>query len=163
MKPLVPHPSTPELAAEVAASMTRVATGQLRFSYRLVGVGIDVPSAAPCRRADALWTHTCFEAFVTVGDGPAYIELNFSPSGEWAAYAFEGYREGAKDFAVEPAIVVRRRDGTIELDATLDLAPPRRVGLMAVVEMVDGRVSCWALRHPSAKPDFHDPGGWEDV
>ena len=33
--------------------------------------------------ADELWRHTCSEAFLAAGDGAAYHELNFSPSGRW--------------------------------------------------------------------------------
>ena len=28
------------------------------------------------------------------GEGPAYREFNFSPSGEWAVYDFRSYRNG---------------------------------------------------------------------
>jgi hypothetical protein len=34
---------------------------------------------------------------------------------------------------------------------------PLRLGLAAVIEDKTGIFSYWALRHPSAKPDFHHP------
>jgi hypothetical protein len=32
-----------------------------------------------------------------------------------------------------------------------------RLGLSAVIEDIDGRLSYWALKHPPGKPDFHHP------
>ena len=34
------------------------------------------------------------------------------------------------------------------------------LGLSAVIETDDGRLSYWALAHPRAQPDFHHPVGW---
>ena len=36
-------------------------------------------------------------------------------------------------------------------------APEIRVGLSAVIEEADGRLSYWALHHPAERPDFHHP------
>jgi hypothetical protein len=40
---------------------------------------------------------------------------------------------------------------------------PRRVrlGLTAVLQAADGSLSYWALRHPSAQPDFHNADGFQ--
>jgi hypothetical protein len=35
-----------------------------------------------------------------------------------------------------------------------------RVGLTAVVESTDGRLTYWALAHPSPAPDFHHADGF---
>jgi hypothetical protein len=35
-----------------------------------------------------------------------------------------------------------------------------RLGLAAVLEEGDGKLSYWALRHPAAVPDFHHRGGF---
>src|SRR5215469_6591442 len=69
---------------------------ELRISYRLEGdLGrIRLPAPRAPRIASDLWRHTCFEAFIAVEGQPAYHEFNFSPSGEWAVFAFSGYREG---------------------------------------------------------------------
>ena len=97
------------------------------------------------------------------GDGPGYREFNFSPSGEWAVYAFRGYRDsGELEVELAPAIVVRRTMNRLELDAEIsrDLLPQGRslrLGLSAVVEDADGGLSYWALRHAPGKPDFHHP------
>ncbi|MGQ0741433.1 MAG: DOMON-like domain-containing protein [Alphaproteobacteria bacterium] len=119
------------------------------------------PYAAPAR-ADELWKHTCFEAFVGGVDG-GYYEFNFSPSGQWAAYGFTGYRQGmtpAESIAV-PHMHARLIDGRYELQAGLTLnrlaLPARewRLGLSAIIEERDGVKSYWALTHPRGKPDFH--------
>jgi len=120
-----------------------------------------IPGLRPSRRAEYLWRHTCFEVFVMAGNGPGYREFNFSPSGEWAVYAFRGYRHGGQlEIALEPGIVVRRTMNRLELDTEIcqDFLPPGRplrLGLSAVVEDTDGELSYWAYRHPPGKPDFH--------
>ncbi|MGD2056793.1 MAG: hypothetical protein PVJ15_08295, partial [Gammaproteobacteria bacterium] len=72
------------------------AGGWLALGFALEGElsALRIPEWLAPRRADHLWRHTCFEAFVMAGAGPGYREFNFSPSGEWAAYAFQGYRQG---------------------------------------------------------------------
>ena len=123
--------------------------------------GLLIPEPRPSRRASDLWTHTCFEVFVMAKDGPGYREFHFSPSGEWAVYAFCGYRDGGDlDIELAPGIVVHRTMDRLELDAKIrqDFLPPGqplRLGLSAVVEDADGVLSYWALRHPSGEPDFH--------
>ena len=97
------------------------------------------------------------------GDGPGYREFNFSPSGEWAAYAFRDYREGGElEGEPAPGIVVRRTMHRLELDAEIrqDFLPSGRslrLGLAAVVEDADGGLSYWALHHAPGKADFHHP------
>jgi hypothetical protein len=120
----------------------------------------------PSRQVDALWRHTCFEAFLMAGDGPGYREYNFSPSGDWAAYAFRDYRQAADtEQAIvsdesAPVIRVQQRAQRLALEAAISFEPPPlygsiRLGLSAVVEAADGGLSYWALRHPPGKPDFH--------
>lgn len=115
------------------------------------------PAEAPVGRADELWRHTCFEAFVMTDDG--YVEFNLSPSGQWASYRFDGYREGMR--SADAVCVVEGLDadsryaalrGRIELPEGA-----RRLALSAVIETIDGSKSYWALAHPSDKPDFHHP------
>lgn len=150
--------------------------GALRLRYRLFGDlrRIRMPPAGSSGRADGLWKHTCFEAFVRVEDAPQYLELNFSPSGEWAAYLFDRYREGMRPLEVgePPGMRVSQEStiphagaqhGLLELDALVHLpllaeAKGRilRVGVSAVVEDDAGELSYWALRHAGELPDFHD-------
>lgn len=161
---LLPHPSTP--CPAVTGLHVRVATqsgGGVALTYTLVGnpAALSIPAPARPERVDGLWRHTCFEAFVMADGGPAYRELNFSPSGEWAAYAFRQYREGGP-LAPMPAPVIEARVGekVLRLDVTLPRMAlpgpgPLRLGLSAVIEEADGRLSYWALHHPPGKPDFH--------
>ena len=117
-----------------------------------------IPAPGTPRFAERLWQHTCCEVFVARGGSPAYLEFNFSPSGDWAGYAFERYRSGAAFDAPDPKIAVRTSAGRLELDASIQVQPGRlRLGLSAVIEHIDGRISYWALRHPAGKPDFHHP------
>ena len=163
MTPLVPHPSTPETAFGVAAGVERVG-GALRFAYRVVGElgAVRFAPAAPSRRGDRLWEHTCFEAFVAVEGAPGYVELNVAPSSEWALYAFARYREPATtEPSVVPQIGVSRGADAVDVEATMPFdGGALRVALTAVVERTDGRKSYWALRHPAAAPDFHHEGGF---
>lgn len=115
------------------------------------------PAKTPPDRADDLWKHTCFEAFVSTGDG--YYEFNLSPSGQWASYRFTSYREGMS--AADEGIVVDGLDGGsdhVALEGRIDLPhSAHRLGLSAVIETTDGEKTYWALAHPSDKPDFHHP------
>jgi hypothetical protein len=111
-----------------------------------------------------LWRHTCFETFVRVDGATAYHELNFSPSTEWAAYAFRSYREGGPlDDSLAPRVAVQAAGDRLSLDAVVALerlsaayrTATLRLALTAVVEDSAGRLSYWSVRHPAGKPDFH--------
>jgi hypothetical protein len=98
---------------------------------------------------------------------PAYYEFNLAPSGEWAAYAFDGYRSlrAGEPLAGYPApeVTVRGAASRLELDAVirldrlpaLDAGAPLALAVSAVVEERGGALSYWALRHAPGKPDFH--------
>jgi hypothetical protein len=162
---LEPHPETPCPSVERLEALAERDGASLRLSYRLAGnlEALAIPAQAPAARADGLWAHTCFEAFVAAGDG-SYLEFNLAPSGQWAAYRFEDYRVGMAPLeGVEaPRIEVARAGGALELRAVVHLPwdRPLRVGLTAVIEAAGGQLSYWALRHPAAVPDFHDAEGF---
>lgn len=89
--------------------------------------------------------------------GSSYYELNFAPSGEWAAYAFRHYREGTPlDLDPVPTVAVRRAVTRFELDAIVHLdrlscvspQAPLQLAVSAVIEDRHGNLSFWALRHP---------------
>jgi hypothetical protein len=146
--------------------------GSLGLKYVVKGsvAHLKIPSPVPPRRRDRLWEHTCFEAFIALKARTAYYEFNFSPSGEWAAYAFREYRDGAalEDEQLNPEISLSGAKGYFELNAVIRLAclseiqptAVTRLGLSAVIEDIDGKLSYWALKHPPGKPDFHDPDAW---
>ena len=130
------------------------AGGVLTLHYRVEGRIEKL--RLPVRGMQPLWQHTCCEAFVARAGSPAYHEFNFSPSGDWAAYTFTAYRQGAPTEIPDPGIVVRTSDESLELDASIGVAPgPLRLGLSAVLEEHDGTRSYWALRHAPGRPDFH--------
>lgn len=168
LQALTIHPdSRCDAVARFAVEAVRTRPGVLRLRYEVAGrIGdLNLPGVRPSERVRELWRRTCFEAFVRAGPGPAYAEFNFAPSTEWAAYRFNGYRDGmaeARDIAA-PVIDMRRTSDSLMLQAELDLSPaavisadaPWRLGLSAVIEERNGRLSYWALKHPPGKPDFH--------
>jgi hypothetical protein len=166
---LIRHPATPgDAIRNVCARVRRLPGGWLALTYWIEGLleRVRVPARAPARRAERLWEHTCCEAFIACEGSTAYHELNFSPSGEWAAYRFARYREGGPhDEGLNPRIAVRASAERLELEATVPLqalsptcvSAPLALALAAVVEENDGVRTYWALRHPAEKPDFHHP------
>ena len=166
------HPDTPTAAVrKIAARVSRMPDGDLAVTYILQGdlSRLQLPAPRAPRLADRLWEHTCCEIFIGAKDRADYYEFNLSPSGEWAEYAFESYRkprtgETSGD-GLPPQVAMRGAAGRLELDAVIRLdrlasMRPRgqlSLGLSAVVEDRDGKLSYWALRHPPGKPDFHHP------
>ncbi|WP_428063138.1 DOMON-like domain-containing protein [Brevundimonas sp.] len=157
--PLIPHPTSPHggLTLEVEA---RRAGQVLSLEYVLAGPVEMVrwPQGVARGRTDGLWRATCFEAFARTAD--SYVEYNLSPSGAWAAYRFDGYREGMRALDTPaPFIVTRTAPGRFVLtaDVTLPDDADDAVGLAAVIQGLDGAMGYWALAHPSDKPDFHHP------
>lgn len=156
---LIPHPTTAGGPIHtLTVQMERVGDGLwLRFTAEGDVDRIAWPARAAPGRADELWRHTCFEAFVRSGAG--YREYNLSPSGAWASYAFDGYRSGMA--AADEGATVAGLDGASDmaaLEGTIQLPPEAGLlALSAVIEDMDGNISYWALAHPSDKPDFHHP------
>lgn len=164
--PLLCHPSSTRPGiGEVTVQVSRPRAGLLVLNYRIEGdIGLlKMPVPAEPLRADELWKHTCFEAFVRVPDSLGYIELNFSPSGEWAMYRFDYYRQGMAvvSAAQNPRIACTNSGNSFE--AHVEAALPSFEGVekelslavSTVLETRDGQISYWALSHPPGKPDFH--------
>jgi len=164
------HPETPTDAVRgITARVSRTPRGKLAVTYILDGDldRLRVPASRAPRVAGRLWEHTCCEIFIACKGMPAYYEFNLSPSGEWAAYAFNGYRSQRADEphadGLAPEVNVRGTAGMLELDAVIRLdrlsavhsSSPLSLALSAVIEDNDGDLSYWALRHPPGKPDFH--------
>ena len=165
---LLCHPATmAPMLSRVEARATLRPDGSLILGYRLSGdiARLRLPETPSPERSDSLWQHSCFEAFIGAVGDTAYREFNFSPSGQWAAYAFTDYRQRDENFAARqaPKICTRVFAGRLEMDVTLlpealPTAERLQLALAAVVEaddIADGRHSYWALRHPAAHPDFH--------
>jgi hypothetical protein len=154
----------------VQAAVARRPDGGLAFSYQISGdmARLRIPSPQAPRRSDGLWQQTCCEAFVALAGDAAYREFNFSPSGQWAAYAFSSYRclQQTSDAATAPQISASLTEGHLQLSALLaaDLLPPGaataalQIGVSVVIESSDtvaGERSYWALRHADGAADFH--------
>jgi hypothetical protein len=187
------HPDTPCGALTgIGVELARVRPLQLQIRYVLIGnirrvrLRLREPD-----RGHELWRHTCLEAFVRVGGDEEYLEFNLAPSGDWAAYRFQRYREGmapAKGAGAalldaqtrtkplegdrrsllkqagfdtlerfEPSFFSLKTELSFPNSMGLAVARPWHIGLSAIVEERNGRMSYWALAHPPGKPDFHDP------
>ncbi len=170
---LVPYEKSHSASAsETKGRLQRSETGALTFHYALRAemLHVRVPPSRSPGRADGLWNHTCFEAFIAAPGIPGYYELNFSPSGQWALYRFDSYRKGmsAAGVTASPELVIRRGDDRLELDATMSLrdlsalrdARTLKLALTAVIEDDGGNLSYWALKHGPDKPDFHHADGF---
>jgi hypothetical protein len=158
---LHPSCSLSEVATVVAEAFRPSAEVlELRFAASGRMRELIIPAPAVPKRTDGLWRSTCFEAFVRREDG-GYLEFNLSPSGQWAAYSFTGYRQGIAPLEIDPpAIETLRRPHSLELRARigpLACPEPWRLGLSAVIAEADGGTGYWALAHPPGKPDFHHP------
>ncbi len=168
--PLQRHPDTPCGPLDgISVEVERLGGGRLHLRYRLAGrirqLALKPPRGAA--ESDELWQHSCLEAFLRAGDDQAYAEFNIAPDGRWAAWRFAGYRAG-KEFAREvaaPRFSVLREENRFEFSACLELGrlallpagTAWRLGLSAVIEERNGRISYWALAHPPGDPDFHHP------
>jgi hypothetical protein len=155
------HPeSICEAVTGIEVEVAQPGGGRLALLYVVTGrIGdLSIPPPALAERTDGLWQHTCFEAFLSPGQG--YLELNFSPSGQWAAYRFDDYRTGMTEAQIgTPEILTRPSEDIYELEASLaqPLSGPLQLALAAVIEESNGRKSYWALAHPPGKADFHHP------
>ena len=152
------HPDTPPDRSDMTLEvwLERWDDGRAEISYHLHAPTDEIvlPDQPRGGRADELWKSTCFELFVREGAG--YREYNFSPSGAWAAYRFDGYRAGMHALEIDrPQIDLDDNGDAFLLDAIIELEGESRFGLAAVVEEVSGTRSYWALAHSPGKPDFH--------
>lgn len=160
--------SVQSLRVEVQSTLE----GDLQLHYELTGdlIKLRIPAPHPPAQVEELWNHTCFEVFVGVEGEPGYHEFNFSPSGQWAAYAFSDYRKRIVWAARQAPEIITTRDqfGQLKLKAYIgtedmpeNMTGKRlQLGLAAVIESNDGDCSYWALLHPSERPDFHHRAGF---
>ncbi len=160
------HPATPASKAGGVDVTYRFEPGgrlDLRFHVDCEPGSLILPAyLANGPRADGLWQTTCFELFVRHPDQRGYFEFNFSPSTQWAAYRFSGYREGMAEWPMQrPDIHCTSSDMGAILEAALALPSllnaSCEIGLSAVLHETDETKSYWALAHPSGNPDFHHP------
>jgi len=164
---LVPHPDRPPadppfklwVNVDHAAAFGDSVTTNFFFCLSAPADRFVIPPQGEGNRADGLWKTTCFEAFLRPEGAAGYIEWNFAPSGDWAAYDFTARREGMANASVTAPPYIRVEDNLTwwGLGATIAVPAGRtyRLGLSAVIEERDGTISYWALAHPPGAPDFH--------
>ena len=162
---LVAHPAHPPRGVTaVESKVIGFDDTWLRVRWRVDGAqDLVVPAFAGRGRADDLWQTTCFELFLKPGGEDGYVEFNLSPSERWAVYDFDGYRAGMSERPAsrEPDCTIRIGSSFAIFDAAIprDVLPilPAGANFAAVIEETGGVKSFWALAHPAAKADFHDP------
>lgn len=161
---LIPHPAHPsDVVQSIHVRVERTGSG-LRFIYDVRGQldAVRLSIGEPGIRRDELWQGTCFECFVRDGSPDGYVEFNFSPGGDWAAYRFGQYRNGGRDLALSPPqIDTIREDDHLRVAVSLNDLPPEiaskplHLGPCVIIETKDGARSFWALDHIGETPDFH--------
>jgi hypothetical protein len=163
--------SIPNATKNINVSLSFIAEGTLRLSYELTGdlTQLCVPKPQNPSATDGLWQHTCFELFIAVEGKANYHEFNFSPSGQWAAYAFSDYRIIREwTLSQKPTITFVQTKETLNLVAIISVndlhqniaGKPIQLGISAIIEGNDGSRSYWALHHPLTHPDFHHREGF---
>ena len=159
---LTPYPTGPASPIEVIeVEMERKGSLLwLRFFTEGDVNAVAWPDPHPHERTDELWKHTCFEVFVTAGEG--YVEYNLSPSHQWASYSFDSYRKGMRPAELRATVLgLDGGEDYLALEATIELPENAdRLALSAVIENLSDEKTYWALAHPSDKPDFHHSGSF---
>ncbi|MET1110879.1 MAG: DOMON-like domain-containing protein [Allosphingosinicella sp.] len=159
------HPANPSAAVDgIDFTCERRSATNLRFRYEVRGrIGeIILPARAAPVRTNALWERTCFEVFLRPAEFADYRELNFSPSSQWAAYAFSAHRAGMMQAALPapPIIEIMARPERLTMDVSISLDLPDEPYLIAAAAVIEeswGGKSLWALSHEGSVPDFHHP------
>lgn len=161
---LSPHPVSPEQGVKTLSLQASRAGEALSVVFAVRGdmSRLVLPSVVGGKRTDGLWQRTCFEIFLRVAGQDAYVEYNFAPNGDWAAYHFDAYRSERRDVEMPPPKIESKicLDG-IEVLVDIPTISPEldlqglRLGPSAILADRDGERSYWALHHPLNKPDFH--------
>jgi hypothetical protein len=158
------HAQSPAGGIEgIGVTITRGTSGEVTLTYRVSGEtgALEIPARSTPQRIDGLWKNTCFELFIGNFEDKNYLEYNFSPSRQWAAYQFAGYRSDMVELETKaPNIRVTQAADAFTLTATIALTDAwrergLRVGISTVIATKSGDISYWALAHPPGKPDFH--------
>jgi hypothetical protein len=159
---LEPHPSSVPTGIDQVEVTARRSGQQLKLHYRCAATegAIVLPPASEPGRADGLWRATCCEAFLRRAGGEAYLEFNFSPSGQWAAYMFSDYRAGMREIEIaSPQMVFETNaagfDLRVEVEMPEEWSGDWNCALTVVLLDRAGQPSHWSLRHPPGRPDFH--------
>jgi hypothetical protein len=138
----------------------------LSIEYQLFGdmnaISIAPPASAPSRQFH-LWEATCFEFFIGIPGDANYWEFNLSPSGNWAVFALDDYRQGLRDELAFTSLPfkVDRYPNYITLSLEFDLSElilaeqDLEMSVTTVVKSSQDELSYWAIAHSGKEADFH--------
>jgi hypothetical protein len=138
----------------------------LSIEYQLFGdlnsISISPPANPPSRQFH-LWEATCFEFFIGIPGDRNYWEFNLSPSGDWAIFALDDYRQGLRDETAFTSLPfkVDRYPNYITLNLEFDLSElvlleqDLEISVTAVIKSSQDELSHWAITHSGKEADFH--------
>lgn len=167
MKTLIPFSYTAEtdlfnIEAEIYLEGTDTGLLEFRITGPLDQLIFPDTTLVESRR-DELWKGTCLEAFFAIDTtaDSSYLELNCAPNGDWNVYEFSGYRQGMKTSENSKLSLIHRESSATEVLFRLRIESPllgqmKWASLTAILQLQDGSFTYWALKHPAAKPDFHN-------
>jgi hypothetical protein len=167
---LQPFPGSVAPPIQITGIVTRDRQ-QLNLIYILTGpigkIQWFAPNPNP-ERQFGLWETTCLECFIGHPGAANYWEFNFSPNGNWNAFALSGYREELQDASeVETLLIATdRTDNRFSLSASIPLRAiakpdqPLEMAVTAVIQTLDGELSYWAIGHGGDVADFHRRDGF---
>ncbi|MDO4896499.1 MAG: hypothetical protein Q3971_03965 [Moraxella sp.] len=142
----------------------------LQLSYFISKHGLVLDEFITPIRADFLWQKTCLECFFDVGQSD-YIEMNFTPQGEYNLYHFDDYRTPNALPPVWADGLVFMVDGvvldnfyTYHLSIKSDNTPIMNVHKINPTAILyeHGEPIFYAVQHKSP-PDFHDKTFWQKI
>jgi hypothetical protein len=138
----------------------------LSIDYQLFGdlnaISIAPPTSTPSRQFH-LWEATCFEFFIGIPGDANYWEFNLSPSGDWAVFALDDYRQGLRDELAFTSLPfkVDRYPNYITLSLEFDLSElilaeqDLEMSVTTVIKSSQDELSYWAINHSGKEADFH--------
>jgi hypothetical protein len=138
----------------------------LSIEYQLFGdlnaISIAPPASSPSRQFH-LWEATCFEFFIGIPGDRNYWEFNLSPSGDWAVFALDDYRQGLRDELAFTSLPfkVDRYPNYITLSLEFDLSElilaeqDLEMSVTTVIKSSQDELSYWAITHSGKEADFH--------
>jgi hypothetical protein len=163
LKPFTPPPTPFSIGADY-----QVTESQLEILFTLKGdiatLNLPKPVEFP-KRVEGLYHHTCVEIFLK--RGKQYLEWNFSFSGDWCIFLFEGYRKKSESkFPLDSTLFNLSHISQSSSEASIKALIPlnrleflekveSQIGFSAVLEHPKSVLSYWALTHVGEKPDFH--------
>ena len=163
---LQPFPDNNKLAQiEINGRVTRK-DRILSIEYQLFGdlnsISIAPAANIPSRQFH-LWEATCFEFFIGIPGDRNYWEFNLSPSGDWAVFALDDYRQGLRDELAFTSLPfkVDRYPNYITLSLEFDLSElilaeqDLEMSVTTVIKSSQDELSYWAISHSGKEADFH--------